>query len=308
MINEDELLVEKYRPTELKDVDDNIEIVKSCENFIKKGTIPHLILSGPAGVGKTTTAEILGKKIAGVGNLKILNASDERGVAIAKGPIKSWAQTDGRFMDRIKIVILDEADHSTPDFQAAIRKIMEDESAYCRFIWICNKSHKIIDPIKSRCVEFKFKGINKRAILKRLVYICKQEHIILTIKQLVRIINVYKGDMRKCINIIDSVKNGAELDAVISKINPKLYLKLVLKNDLKGIRNYIDNNVFSNDDMKFLIDRCINVMMSINGVIDKTKANLLLLNLTEADYRLTMGTNYYSVAFWLPLSVHCLLD
>jgi DNA polymerase III delta prime subunit len=304
----DNLLVEKYRPTKLDNVVGNEEIIKSCKKFVEKGRIPHLIFSGPAGVGKTTIAEILGKKIAGVGNTKMLNASDERGVAVAKGPIKNWAQTDGRFMDRIKIVILDEADHSTPDFQAAIRKIMEDESAYCRFIWICNKSHKIIDPIKSRCVEFKFKGINKKIVLKRLAYICKKEEIDLTPQQLARIINVYQGDMRKGINIIDSVKNGAEFEAVISKINPKMYLKLVLQNDLKGIRNYIDNNIFSNDDMKYLISRCINILMATNGAIEKNKSRLLLLNLTEADYRLAMGTNYYSIAIWLPLSVHCLLD
>ncbi|KKM88229.1 hypothetical protein LCGC14_1260840 [marine sediment metagenome] len=307
-IDDSNLLVEKFRPQELDDVDGNEEIIESCEKFIEMGRIPHLIFSGPAGVGKTTIAEILARKIAGIGNTKILNASDKRGVAEAKGPVKEFAQTDGQFMDRLKIIILDEADHSTDDFQAAIRKIMEDESAYCRFIWICNKSHKIIDPIKSRCVEFKFKKINKKSILKRLMYICKKEHIDLTIKQLAKIINVHQGDMRKCINIIDAIKTGAKLDAVISDINPKLYLKLVLKNDLKGIRTYIDNNIFSNDDMKYLINRCIDIIMSTDGLIGKIKSNLLLLNLTEADYRLAMGTNYYSIAFWLPLSVHCLLD
>jgi len=307
-VNDDDLLVEKFRPTELEDVDGNEPIIKSCENFIIQERIPHLIFSGPAGVGKTTLAEILARKIAGPGNTKILNASDKRGIAEAKGPVKNFAQTDGKFMDRLKILILDEVDHSTPDFQAAIRKIMEDESAYCRFILICNKSYKIIDPIKSRCVEFKFKKINKKLILKRLLYICKKENIDLTIKQLVKIVNVHQGDMRKCINIIDAVKTGAKLDAVISDINPKLYLKLVLKNDLKRIRTYIDNNIFSNDDMKYLLNRCINIIMSTDGVIGKIKSDLLLLNLTEADYRLAMGTNYYSIAFWLPLSVHCLLD
>jgi len=281
----------------------NEDIVYSCAEFIKEGNIPHLIFSGPAGVGKTTIAEILAREIAGPGNTKIINASDDRGIKIARVDIKDFAQTWGEYSDRIKILILDEVDNATTDFFAAIRRIMEIESPYCRFILICNHPHKIIDPVRSRCVEFEFKRISKKLIIKRLYAICKKEQIVIEVEQLKKIINIYSGDLRKCINTIDAIKKGAKFDAIIHKTNPATYLKLVIKNDLKGIRNYIDNNIFSNQDMKSLINKCID-MLIVNGKPDNTKYETLLLNLAEADYRLSMGTHYYSIAFWIPLSTN----
>lgn len=310
------LLVEKYRPKHLYNskgkqwVIGNEDIIKSCAEFIKQGKMPHLIFSGPPGVGKTTIAIILSKAIAGSINTLTINASDENGINVMRGPVKNFAETVGQYSDRLKIVILDESDNMTAPAQQSLRRTMEENSKYCRFIFICNRPSKIIDPIKSRCIEFNFKKIDSDSIFKRLRVICKKEKInenslnIIKINdnQLKKIIDTYSGDMRKCLSVIGAVKNGADIRVFIHKMSPEKFLKLLITNNLKGLRLFLDENVTCSQDLKYLTTKCIDLVVSDEFKVDSCDVNTLLLSLTEADYRLAMGSSYYSVAFWISLN------
>ncbi|KKN01877.1 hypothetical protein LCGC14_1123290 [marine sediment metagenome] len=310
MSEEVELWMEKYRPKTLDEVIDQTKIKNSCRNYIKSGKFPHLIFSGPAGVGKTTIAKIIASDVSGTGNTMILNASDENSIKVMRGPVKEWVMSLGEYAGRLKTLILDEGDNITFQAQQAIRVILEDSSNYFRMILTCNYPNKIIDPIKSRCIEFKFSKIPSKLIIKRLWEVNKEQHIELTLTQIKKIVLVYSGDMRKCYNVMNAVYLGAEFDVLIRNVNPILYLKLVASGNLRGIRDYLDKNIFGDRDMSFLINRCMEIIVSNIGNsklekigITKGLINPLLKNLAEADYRLTNGTQYYSIAFWIALKI-----
>lgn len=305
-----ELWMEKYRPKTLKDVIGQANIKKSCANYIKSGKFPHLIFSGPAGVGKTSIAKIMANEVSGTGNTMILNASDENSIKVMRTTVKDWVVSYGENVSKLKTLILDEGDNITIPAQQAIRVTLEDYSDFFRMILTCNYPKKIIDPIKSRCIEFKFSKIPSKLIIKRLWEINKEQHIELTQIQIKKIVLVYSGDMRKCLNIMNAVYLGAEFDVLIRNVNPIHYLKLVINGDLRGIRAYLDKNIFGEKDMSFLVNRCMDIIVSNigNGKLEKiglteNLVNPLLKNLAEADYRLTNGTQYYSIAYWIALQL-----
>lgn len=305
-----ELWMEKYRPKTLKDVIGQTNIKKSCANYIKKGKFPHLIFSGPAGVGKTSIAKIMANEVSGVGNTMVLNASDENNIKVMRTTVKDWVLSYGEYIDILKTLILDEGDNITVQAQQAIRVTLEDYSDFFRMILTCNYPKKIIDPIKSRCTEFKFSKIPSKFIIRRLWEINKEEHVELTQTQIRRIVFVYSGDMRKCLNIMNAVYLGAEFSVLIRNVYPIQYLKLVMNGDLRGIRAYLDKNIFGEKDMSVLVNRCMDIIVNNidNGKLEKIglTENLiypLLKNLAEADYRLTNGTQYYSIAYWIALQL-----
>jgi replication factor C small subunit len=171
------LLLEKYRPATLDEVKGHEHHILRLKNFIKHKNIPHCIFAGPQGVGKTTTAIALAKQLYGPiwkQNFKELNASDARGIDVVRTTIKNFAGTvPVESMNfKFKILFLDEADELTKDAQAALRRTMEEFSSTCRFILGCNWSNKLIDPIQSRCVVFRFTeltGEDIRAIIEEIV-------------------------------------------------------------------------------------------------------------------------------------------
>ena len=170
-----ELWTEKYRPKTMDDVIAQDNIKTSCKNYIKSGKFPHLIFSGPAGVGKTTIAKIMANEVSGTGNTMILNASDKNSIAEMRGPVKNWVLSHGEYLGRLKTLILDEGDNISLPAQQAIRVTLEDYSDFFRMILTCNYPNKIIDPIKSRCVEFKFSKKINISIL-----ICSDIHLLFT--------------------------------------------------------------------------------------------------------------------------------
>jgi len=142
------LWVEKYRPTELKELALAPDVRKVLTGFLAKGEIPHLLLEGPAGCGKTTIAKILVAKL----NCQVLtlNASSERGIDTIRDRVRNFAR--GLLGAEWNVVFMDEADALTPDAQTALRNTMEAYSDYSRFILTCNYLYRIIDPIQSRCM------------------------------------------------------------------------------------------------------------------------------------------------------------
>ena len=177
--------IEKYRPTCVNDVSHQVEVVQALRSSVESGQVPHLLMYGPPGTGKTSTVLALTKDLFGADFFRQrvleLNASDERGIQVVRDKIKKFAQRkiarapDGRRVPQLQFVILDEADSMTTDAQAALRRIIE---AYCettRFAIICNYISKIIDPLASRCVKFRFAPIAEQAQRERLLSICEAE-------------------------------------------------------------------------------------------------------------------------------------
>ncbi len=199
---------EKYRPTQLKDIVGNDEIIRRLMNISKEGNIPNIILSGPSGLGKTTSIHCLAKELLKEdyekGVLEI-NASDSRGIEIVRNKIKMFAQKKTNFNGiKHKIVILDEADSMTAAAQQALRRTMEMYSTTTRFVFACNTSTKIIEPIQSRCAILRFTKLDNEDVRKRLEYIMKEEKIEEVIKKngLDAIIFLSDGDLRYAINTL----------------------------------------------------------------------------------------------------------
>ena len=197
---------EKYRPTDLGDYIGNESIKDTCRLYLQKQDIPHLLLFGPPGTGKTTLAKLLTRHI----NCDVLyvNASDERGIDDVRIKLKSFAIGAG--FRPLKVAILDEADRLTSDAQGALRNMMETYSIHTRFILTCNHVEKMAAPIVSRCQTFEIKPISKTDVAKKLVYILQNEKVSFTKEDIKFIIETYYPDIRKVINFAQQSNiNGA---------------------------------------------------------------------------------------------------
>ncbi|MFX1554659.1 MAG: replication factor C small subunit, partial [Promethearchaeota archaeon] len=201
--------VEKYRPRVLNEVINQNGIIKRLKQFVKDKSMPHLIFAGPAGTGKTTSAlamvrELYGRKMAINRTYLELNASDARGIDVIRTYVKDFAKARPPIDIPFKVLILDEADNMTAPAQQALRRTMEKYTRNCRMILICNYSNKIIPPIQSRCVVFRFASLNNDDIKSSVKYIAKQENITLTPGGLSAIVDVSRGDCRRAINYLQS--------------------------------------------------------------------------------------------------------
>jgi replication factor C subunit 2/4 len=199
---------EKYRPNRLNDIVGNDEIIRRLMVISKEGNIPNIILSGPSGLGKTTSIHCLAKELLKEdyekGVLEI-NASDSRGIEIVRNKIKMFAQKKTNFNGiKHKIVILDEADSMTAAAQQALRRTMEMYSTTTRFVFACNTSTKIIEPIQSRCAILRFTKLDNDDVRKRLEYIMKEEKIeeMILKNGMDAIIFLSDGDLRYAINTL----------------------------------------------------------------------------------------------------------
>src|SRR3989338_2228054 len=198
--------VEKYRPKKLSEVVGQKEITERLEAAVKNKNLPNLLFSGPAGVGKTSTAVSLSNEIFGEGfdrNFLELNASSDRGIDVIRHTIKDFARTLA-FDAGFKIIFLDESDALTQDAQQALRRTMEKYTKTCRFILSCNYSSRIIEPIQSRCVVFRFKPLNPKDVEGKLGEIAKAEGIKVDEKAVQAITYVGEGDLRTCINVLQA--------------------------------------------------------------------------------------------------------
>ena len=200
--------VERYRPQKLSDVAGQKDIIGSIRALIKEpADMPHLLFSGSAGVGKTTTALCIARQILGEHQRDYtleLNASDERGIGMVREKVKKFSMFAGMGEVPFKIIILDEADEMTSDAQTALRRIIEDTAKYCRFILIANNISKIIDPIQSRCATFKFTALSKDDIVGRLKTVAEKEKVKSDKKGLEAIYDYTEGDLRHAINLMQA--------------------------------------------------------------------------------------------------------
>src|SRR3989338_4757426 len=168
-MSQTDIWTEKYRPSKFEEVVGQHEIIKRIKSLVLAMNIPHLLFAGPAGVGKSTLALIVVRELFGPSwkeNYLELNASDERGIDVIRQKVKDFARTKAISNVPFKVIFLDEADALTNEAQNALRRTMENFTGTCRFILSCNYSSKIIDPIQSRCVVFRFKLLEKKDIEK----------------------------------------------------------------------------------------------------------------------------------------------
>jgi replication factor C small subunit len=236
--------VEKYRPKLLDDIVNQIGIIKRLKQFVKDKSMPHLIFAGPAGTGKTTSAlamvrELYGRKMAVNRAYLELNASDARGIDVIRTYIKDFAKARPSTEIPFKILILDEADNMTSPAQQALRRTMEKYTKNCRMILICNYSNKIIPPIQSRCVVFRFSSLNSEDIKTRVNYVANEEGITLTPEGLLALVDVSRGDCRRAINYLQScgtISKKIDQDVVFRVAGevPPEKIKEILKTALQG--------------------------------------------------------------------------
>ena len=214
------LWVEKYRPTNLDTYIGNEHLKSKVEIYLESGDLPHLLLFGKAGTGKTTLSKILVKNIEC--DYLYINASDENSVDTVRNKVRQFASTVG-FKD-LKIIILDECDYITPNAQAALRNLMETFSKHCRFILTCNYVERIIDPIQSRCQSFQVIPPSKSEVAKHLHNILINENVTDTMEDIKVLVDSGYPDIRRVIN-------SAQRNVVNGKL--KLDTSSIIQNDYK---------------------------------------------------------------------------
>ena len=193
---EHSLWVEKYRPTTLDTYIGNEHLKSKVSVYLESGDLPHLLLYGKAGTGKTTLAKLLVNNIEC--DYMYINASDENSVDTVRNKVRGFASTMG-FKD-YKIIILDECDYITPNAQAALRNLMETFSKHCRFILTCNFVERIIDPIQSRCQSFQVIPPSKKEVAVHMTNILKEESIASKVDDIAGLVNAGYPDIRRVIN------------------------------------------------------------------------------------------------------------
>ena len=297
--------VEKYRPQELKDIVGQKQIINRLEKYVGEESMPNLMFTGPAGVGKTTTALALVKAILGDywrQNFLELNASDARGIETVRNNIKQLCRLKPVGAP-FRIIFLDEVDNMTKDAQHALRREMEMYTKTASFILSCNYSSKIIDPIQSRCAIFRFAPIKGEEIVERLKYICEEEGFAYEESGLETIVYYAEGDMRKAINILQATAsegediNESSVYDVVSKAKPQDISKIVtsaLTGDFMGARDLLRDSMVlqgtSGEDMVAQIYQDVSRRV-VDGKMEADIYIDLIEAIADCDFRIREGAN-----------------
>ena len=223
------LWIEKYRSQTLQQYIGNDAIKTRIADCIANNDIPHLIFAGSAGTGKTTLAKLIVKNIQC--DYLYINASDENGIDTIRDKVKGFASTAS--FQPIKIVILDEADFLTQPAQAALRNLIEEYSAYTRFILTCNYVERLIEPLQSRCELHMLKPPTKGAVAKHIcTNILDVESITYDVQDVVRIINEFYPDIRSVIKVLQSNVRDSKLTVTTLDDNwTKQLIQILIKRD-----------------------------------------------------------------------------
>jgi DNA polymerase III delta prime subunit len=223
---ENSLWVEKYRPQTLKDYIGNDLLKEKVQSYLDNNDVPHLLLYGKAGTGKTTLAKIIANTIEC--DYMVINASDENNVETVRNKVKNFASGAG--FKGFKIIILDEFDYMTPNAQAILRNLMETFSRHTRFILTCNYHEKIIEPILSRCQTFAVNPPSKKEVAVHVTDILNKEGIKFDIKDVADIISSFYPDIRRIMNTCQLQSSKGEL-----KVDKQTILQADFKNKIVDI-------------------------------------------------------------------------
>ena len=292
--------IEQYRPETLEEVVGHEAVVERLKRYVDRDDLPHLLFSGPAGVGKTTCAIAVARELYGEAwsdNFLELNASDERGIDVVRDRIKNFARASfgGH---RYRIIFLDEADALTSDAQSALRRTMEQFSHNTRFILSCNYSSRIIDPIQSRCAVFRFGPLDDAAVESQVETIAADQGIEVTDDGMSALVYAAAGDMRKAINALQAASitdEGVDEESVYlitSTARPEEIERMVtsaLEGEFAASRSVLDDLLTTGLAGGDVIDQLHRSVWDLG--IDDRAAVRLLERLGEADYRITEGAN-----------------
>ena len=246
------LWVEKYRPSRIEDCILPEQVKEQFQQFISKGEVPNLLLSGSAGTGKTTIARALCNELGC--DYIVINGSDEgRQIDTLRTKIKQFASAVS-FEGKTKVVILDEADYMNRDsVQPALRAFIETFSENCRFIFTCNYANRLIEPLHSRTtvIDFKLAPSDRPVLaskfLKRMEYILGTEGVDFSQRVLAELLNKHFPDYRRVINELQRYSVGGKIDEGIlsnfQEINAKALVESLREKDWKKMRQWIANNV-----------------------------------------------------------------
>ncbi|CAI1706084.1 hypothetical protein SEUBUCD646_0O00660 [Saccharomyces eubayanus] len=246
--------VEKYRPQVLSDIVGNKETIDRLQQIAKDGNMPHMIISGMPGIGKTTSVHCLAHELLGSSygdGVLELNASDDRGIDVVRNQIKHFAQKKLHLpQGKHKIIILDEADSMTAGAQQALRRTMELYSNSTRFAFACNQSNKIIEPLQSRCAILRYSKLSDEDVLKRLLEVIKLEDVKYTNDGLEAIIFTAEGDMRQAINNLQStvaghgLVNADNVFRIVDSPHPLIVKKMLLATNLDDSINILRTDLW----------------------------------------------------------------
>ncbi len=295
-----DLWIEKYRPNAFDDILGQRDTIEKLKAMAKAGEVQHMILSGPPGVGKTTSAIVLAKTIFGdqwSHNFIELNASDDRKLSVIQGKVKEFARSkpiDAPF----KMILFDEADSLTQEAQQALRRMMEEYSGTCRFIFSVNYQNNIIEPIQSRCAIFRFKSLSEEDVYEFIDKISRQEGLEVDDDAKKALFFVSKGDLRALTNLMQSLSTvSKKIEAeVVYKSSGTVNLerlKKAIELALSGkyleakaiISSFIDEGV----GPKEIISETFELITSSDIKVDEKMKGYIIEKLAEAEYRIVEG-------------------
>jgi len=223
------LWIEKYRSETLEQYIGNDAIKARIADCIANNDIPHLLFAGSAGTGKTTLAKLIVKNIQC--DYLYINASDENGIDTIRDKVKGFASTAS--FQPLKVVILDEADFLTQPAQAALRNLIEEYSAYTRFILTCNYVERLIEPLQSRCELHMLKPPTKGAVAKHLcLNVLDVENVTYDMKDVAQVINTFYPDVRSILKTLQQFSKDGKL--VVNAIDDdwtKQLVQILIKRD-----------------------------------------------------------------------------
>ncbi|XP_055608540.1 replication factor C subunit 4 [Uranotaenia lowii] len=306
--------VEKYRPKSVDDVVEQGEVVAVLRECLSTSDLPNLLLYGPPGTGKTSTILAAARQLFGdmfKERILELNASDDRGIAVIRNKVKTFAQlsasgtrTDGKPCPPFKIVILDEADAMTHAAQAALRRTMEKETKTTRFCLVCNYVSRIIEPITSRCTKFRFKPLGQDKIIERLRLICDQEKVDVEEEVYRDIVDISGGDLRKAITTLQSChrlkgKNSKiehsdilEMSGVVPNNYLEEFITVCKSSNYSKLEDYVRNLTHDAYSVGQLFEQLTDFIITHDGLSDKQKS-IICDKIGECCFRLQCGGSEY---------------
>jgi|TARA_B100001939_G_scaffold344356_1_gene358638 DNA polymerase III delta prime subunit len=288
-LNKKFLWVEEYRPRKVEDCILPPSLKKSFQEFVDAGEFPSLLLSGTAGVGKTSIARALCDEL-GVSTI-VINGSDEgRYLDTVRTRVKNFASSVSLSGSKHKCVILDEADNMTPDVQSSLRAAIEEYQNNCRFIFTCNYKNKIISPLQSRCSNFDF-TLKKSDALElqgqfflRVKKILKENGVTAEDKVLVKLIQKHYPDWRRCLNELQRHAASGEIDSGIltdvGELDVSQLVKALKGKEFNTVRQWVVENL--DNEPNIILRKVYDVLSTV--LVGQSVPQLVLI-IAEYQYK-----------------------